>query len=292
MKSLLTVIAFLYTSTAFGANLLYKQSFEEPVEKSPEIQWITSGYAVTQAIVTHNPADGQKSVRGNFNPAVTDPITGMKGVTFTQLKINFAQVPTLKNWYPTTDKIYVSWKFKLDKCHWQGTDYSNPDPIRTSGKFAYLRMNENPATSYYLTMNGGNAGSSALSANSWNNLWEDWYGRAALWLANGEPWGSDGKWHKISFFVGKSSNGQKYLMWWIDDKLMKAEKYEQDGKMKISNDFILDSIQFWHSKGTEMDKSTDPDPNDTDYCNGWQIDDFQVWDDVPNHPLPPKPISP
>lgn len=292
MKPLLAAIAILYTSSTTGANLLYKQSFEDPIEKSPEVQWVTPGYPITQAIVTHKPADGQKSVRGNFNPLVTDPITGAKGITFTQLKINFSQIPNLKGWYQTTDKIYVSWKFKLDKCHWQGTEYVNTDPFRTSGKFAYLRMKEDPATSYYFTMNGGSSGSAALSANSWNNLWEQWYGRAALWLANSQPWGSDGKWHKISFFIGKSPNGQKYLMWWIDDKLMKADRYEPDGRMKISNDFILDSIQFWHSKNTEMDKSIDPDLKDTDYCNGWQIDDFQVWDDISNQPLPPRPIAP
>lgn len=293
MKSLLTALVLsLTTPFALGATMLYKQSFENPIELSPEIQWITTGYPVTQALVTHMPADGEKSVRGNFNPLLKDPITNMTGVTFTQFKINFSKIDKLKNWYPTTEKIYVSWKFKLDECYWKGTDYDNTDPYRVSGKFAYLKMKEDPATSYYFTMNGGSAGSAALSANSWNNLWEQWYGRSALWLANGTQWGADGKWHKLSFFIGKRADGQKYIMWWIDDKLMKADKYEVDGKMKIYNGFVLDSIQFWHSKNTEMDKSIDPNPNDDQYCNGWQVDDFQVWDDISNQPLPPTPLAP
>ena len=102
------------------------------------------------------------------------------------------------------DKIYVSWWFKLDKCHWKGPSYPNTDPIRTTGKFAFLRMNEDPASAYYFTMNGGELREAALSANKWNNLWEEKYGRPSLWLNNktADPWGADGKWHKLSFFIG------------------------------------------------------------------------------------------
>lgn len=291
MKSkLLPLVALcIFTNSAIGAQLLYKQSFETPIEDNPEIQWLTKGYPQTQAIVEYMPQHGTKSVRGNFNPAVKDPITGLQGYSFVQLKLNFRGVPKLKAWYPTAEKVYVSWWFKHDPCFWQGSNYKNTDPIRTTGKIAFLRMNEDPATSYYFTMNGGQPGSAALSANSWNDLWQTWYGRPSLWLENGIPWGATGKWHKISFLIGVE-NKQKYLMWWVDEKLMKADRFDPNGKNKISNEFVMDSIQFWHSFKDDMDASVEsPEPG---VCNGWQIDNIEIWDDIPNQPLPPKPLNP
>lgn len=290
MKRPITIaILSLCTNFAFAAELLYKQSFETPIEENPEIQWLTKGYPQTQAVVDYMPQDGKKSVRGNFNPNVVDPITGLKGYNFVQLKINFKQVPKLKAWYPTAEKVYGSWWFKHDPCLWKGSNYKNSDPIRTTGKIAFLRMNEDPATSYYFTMNGGVEGSAALSANSWNDLWQQWYGRPSLWLDNGIPWGATGKWHKISFFIGKENN-QKYLMWWIDDKLMKADRFAPNGKNKIYNGFVLDSIQFWHSFSGDIDASEElPEPG---VCNGWQIDNVQIWNDIPAAPLPPTPLKP
>lgn len=294
MKSkLLSLIALSFISySSLGATLLYKQSFEDPIELLPEIQWTTKGYPLTQAVVTDSPQDGEKSIRGNFNSNVVDPLTKLPGYNFTQLKLNFKQIPALTkdNWYKNTDKIYVSWWFKLDPCHWQGSNYQNNDPIRTTGKIAFIRMNEDPATSYYFTMNGGEGGSAALSANSWNSLWQQWYGRPSLWLASGAPWGATGKWHKLSFFIGRNEKGEKYLMWWMDNKLMKADRFEPDGKNRIYDGFILDSIQFWHSFKDDIDGSIEsPQPG---LCNGWQLDNVEVWDDIPNAPLPPTPLKP
>lgn len=289
MKFLLTLgFSFLFSSFAFSAELLYKQSFETPIEDNPEIQWITKGYPQTQAVVDYQPQEGSKSVRGNFNPAIKDPITGLQGYSFVQFKLNFKQVPKLRSWYANADKVYVSWWFKHDICHWQGPSYNNDDPLRTTGKMAFLRMNEDPATSYYFTMNGGATGTAALSANSWNNLWEQWYGRPSLWLSNGSPWGADGKWHKLSFYIAQES-GQKYLTWWIDDKLMKSDRFDPDGKNKIYNGFILDSIQFWHSFKDDLSQSIES--NAPGHCNGWQIDNIEVWDGLPTRPLPPKPLN-
>lgn len=269
---------------ANSANLLYRQGFETPVENHPEIQWKTHGYELTQAIVNHEPKEGDKSVRGNFNPKITDPITKMKGVPFVQLKINFKQIAALKNWYHTTDQVYVSWWFKHDKCHWKGPSFNNADPLATTGKFAFIRMNEDPATSYYFTMNGGQNGNGVLAANNWHDFWQKLYNIPSLYLSNQRPWGADGLWHKLSFFIGKHNNEQKYLMWWIDDHLMQADKYEKDGKNKIYNGFTMDSIQFWHSFSGNTDDSI---PVNGGSCNGWQIDDFQVWDGIPNKPKPP-----
>src|SRR5690606_39035496 len=119
------------------------------------------------------------------------------------------------------------------------------DPIALSGKFAYLRMNENPGTSYYLVMSGGEVGEGVLSTNGWNSLFEQWYNRPSLYLNTYNSYGADGIWHKLEVHITKS-NGQKYMAWWIDGKLMRSERFESNkGYHKIYNSFIMDSIQFW-----------------------------------------------
>lgn len=287
MKRLVALITMIFTPiSSFSAEMLYRQSFETPLAQNPEIQWTTSGYSVTQAIVEHKPKHGTKSVRGNFNSDIVDPITGLRGEPFVQFKINFNKVPALKDWLKQTKQVYVSWWFKHDACHWRGTAFSNNDPLKTTGKFAFIRMNEDPATSYYFTTNGGSNGDGTLSANSWNDLWQGWYNRPTLWTKTGQPWGSDGKWHKLSFYIGHKSNGQKYMMLWINDFLMNNTTYEPDGRFNINNDFIMDSIQFWHIKQTDISDSTRI-PNSEDVCNGWQVDDIQVWSDKPSRPMPP-----
>lgn len=295
MKKTFPIVLMLLLAPieAIGAEMLYRQSFEGPLASSPEIQWQTSGYAITQAQIgdlsttdVDDPKDGQKSVRGNFNKSVKDPISLVQGNPFVQFKINFAKIPALKDWYATTPRIYVSWWFKFDKCHWKGTSFDNPDPLKVNGKFAYIRMNENPATSYYFTMEGGAQGLGTFSVNDdqWMKLWQDLYKRPTVYLQNDQPYGSDGTWHQLSFLIDKHPSGQKYLMWWIDGKLMRSDRFDLEGKHVIVNDFILDSVQFWHTKAEAMDKTEGA-------CNGWQIDDFQVWDNTPLKPMPPKIIK-
>lgn len=293
MKNLISILLVLLLAPheLMAAEMLYRQSFEDPVVTSPGIQWETSGYPITQAQISDdllntqldNPLNGSKSIRGNFNKSAIDPISKIAGNPFVQFKINFDEIPTLKEWYLTTPRIYVSWWFKLDRCHWKGTAFDNPDPLLVSGKFAYLRMNEDPATSYYFTMEGGAEGKGTFSVNdaTWMKIWENLYKRGAIYLQNNTPFGSDGNWHQLSFLIDKHSDGQKYLMWWIDGKLMRADRFDLEGKHVISNDFILDSIQFWHTKADAVDKTEGA-------CNGWQIDDFQVWDDAPLKPMPPS----
>jgi hypothetical protein len=275
-----------------AATRLYRQGFETPVENNPEIEWISSGYPLSQKIVSANPKEGTKSVRGNFNKSKIDPITKMAGDPFTHFKIYLKNIPQVKDWYKTTNKIYVSYWFKLDKCFWSGSTFENTNPLNTTAKFLYIRMNEDPATSYYLSVGDSATGEGILQVNDagWDSLWQQWYNnRSAFWTKTGVPYGADGQWHQLSFFVAKPSN-QKYISWWIDGNLMRKDEVEPDGKFKISNDFIMDSFQFWITRDTAVDTSKEIDPKDTsNFCNGWQIDDVQIWDDIPSKPKPPTP---
>jgi hypothetical protein len=286
-KFICSFLMFIAPQFVFSADLLYRQSFETPVESNPEIVWTSHGYPLSQAIVTNNPKHGEKSVRGNFNPNVVDPITKMKGDTFPHFILDFHKLPALKNHLSSDKEVYVSWWFKLDKCLWKGSTFSNTDPLQARAKFAYVRMGQDPATSYYFSVQGGSKGTGVFQANSdnWISLWQKLYGAAALWTDNGRPYGPDGQWHKLSFYIGKDLIGQKHLMWWIDDELMKKERYESSSKYKIFNDFKMDSIQFWITKKGELDASENVE--DGNYCNGWQIDDVQIWSGLPHRPKPP-----
>lgn len=198
--------------SASGQQLMYRQSFEEPIEQFQEIQWITAGYAVTQSVVSHLPKHGSFSIRGNFNPNVFDPIAKIQGNPFTQLKINFNKIENVKDWYSIAPEIYVSWWFKLDRCDWRGPALNKTETIALSGKFAYLRMNENPGTSYYLVMRGGNRGEAVLSSNGWTHLFQDWYNRASLYLNTEHSYGADGEWHKISALITNDGVQKKDCM--------------------------------------------------------------------------------
>lgn len=287
------VCSFLFTTaitslSAFGANMLYNQDFETPLADNPEISWNASGREVAVTLVRDNPKNGSWSARGNFNENVVDPLTNDRGQPNPHFDIRLDQVPALKNWLPSAKNIYISWWFKLDACHWKGTTFSNSNPLKASAKFAYLNMNNNPQTSYYLSLGGGNDGDGILQTNSgtWMRSWETLYKRASLYTATGKSFGTDGKWHKLSFHISTESDGKKYMRWWIDDILMRADSMAAGGKFEISKDYIIDTIGFWHTAQGIIDKSTSTGTGN--HCNGWQIDSLQVWDDVPARPLPPN----
>lgn len=289
MKKLLCILLMVSAPLAANsANMLYRQSFETNITDNPEIIWTSHGYPLSQAIVANNPKHGEKSVRGNFNKDVVDPITKMRGDPFPHFILDFHQIPSLRSHLLSDRPLYVSWWFKLDKCLWKGDSFLNSDPLQARGKFAYIRMNQHPESSYYFSLQGGSTGSGVFQANNdrWISMWQKLYNAAALWTDTGKPYGPDGQWHKLSFYINRDDRGQKYLMWWIDDQLMKKERYELNSKYKVSNEFTMDSIQFWITKHADLGKSEDTGESGN-YCNGWQIDDVQVWDDLPARPLPP-----
>ncbi len=280
-------------TAGFAQTMLYQQGFETPLAQNPELE---SGSRTldgvtypTQAIVSHMPREGSKSLRGNFNRNYVDPITGLRGHEFTNMIVDFKKVPKLKNWYATTDQIYVSWWFKLDQVKWRGTDFNSSDPIMVSGKFAYLLMNKNPATSYYFTMNGGATGQGTVSTNDsgWMQQWQNLYSRPSLSsLRSGKSFGADGQWHKLGFYIYKNEAGERRLKWWMDDQLMTRDIFENgSGDYRISDDFVMDGIQFWHTATGNLGLSTSVGAPDQ-YLNGWQIDDLQVWDGIPPVPEP------
>jgi|GEM_PF-6573547 len=299
MKKLAFVLIYTlsFTACANAANLLYRQSFETPIANNPEIEWTSPGYPLSQAVTTSNPKDGKYSIRGNFNTNVTDPITHMQGVPFVHFRILFDGVPALKNWYRTAPKIYASWWYKFDACDWESstgyTQVNTPGDTTTVGaKLAYFGEKERPDnSSYYFSAQGGKSGWYVLQVNgdSWMNLWQTLYNKPSFWLSNNQQGGADGNWHHLGFLITTEATGAKYITWWMDNVLMTNSAYTADGRFSISPEFVLNYIQFFYSKQEYIDISKEAGVAGN-YCNGWQIDDVQVWDDVPNNPLPPTPL--
>lgn len=292
MKKVYALSAFLVTFSfvvhASDGKLLYRQGFENPIELSPEISWQISGRPISQAVVEHEPKFGNRSVRGNFNSDVIDPIAKIRGYANVHFDIDFKKVPELSSWISNSEEIYVSWWFKLDRCHWKGTDFKNDDPLKMSAKFAYLSMNQDTETSYYLSARGGASGAGSIGVNlaSWMTMWEEQYQKSTIWGANNQGFGPDGKWHKLSFHINKKSDGKKYLRWWIDDNPMTSQSAGLDNEILLVDNYSFDTLGFWHTKQSLIDESKTLSEGDN--CNGWQIDEVQVWDGIPSRPLPPK----
>ena len=79
-------------------------------------------------------------------------------------------------------------------------------------------------------------------------------------------------------------------MWFMDEKLMKKEKYEIDSKYRIVDEFKMDSIQFWITNKGNLNTSEKKDTADN-FCNGWQIDNVEIFDDMPFALDPPSGLS-
>lgn len=287
MKTSVFLFAAALSINAHSATLLYQQGFEDPIEDSPEISWEVPGRPISQAVVTEDAKEGNRSVRGNFNSDIVDPIANIRGYANVHFDIHLRKVPELKDWISNTNQVYVSWWFKLDKCLWKGDSFDNDDPLKLSAKFAYLNMNEDPETSYYLSVQGGERGVGSIGVNSpdWMTLWEEQYRRATIWGTSGDAFGPDGRWHQLSFFINRDKDGRQFIRWWIDGVLMASSHSDREGKVRVRDDYVFDSIGFWHTKQSLINKSEAVDEGN--YCNGWQIDDLQVWDDIPVRPQPP-----
>lgn len=285
MRTFALVIIFVCANIN-AQEILYRQSFEDTnVNNAPELVWQVNGYPTSQKVVSHQPKHGQKSIRGNFNSKVLDPITNMYGTSFPHFYLDFTAIPTVKDWIVNADEVYLSWWFKYDKCLYKGSNNANSDPKKLVGKFAYIRMNQNPAESYYLTPIGGNTGEGKLQSNKgdWMDLWQSLYGKVTLYTNTGASYGADGRWHKISAHIKNIGSSSASIAWWIDRDEMKAA-FNDSEYFQISSDFRPDSIQFFYSSENSLDQSQNIG-EDNQYCNGWQLDDIQIWDKLPNHPI-------
>lgn len=277
------ILGLVFSCNIHAANRLFFEGFEKGSLEGLEA--IKSGG--TQKITTNNPFEGKYSVRGNLNIGVVDPITGLKGAGLNQFYLMINQIQS--NNIPNLDKFFVRYQFKFDDCRWNGTGFGKSlnDPHSLDLKMAYLMMNGHPESSFYVGAGGGSNGSLTLSAN--NDSWMAWtkknqnWGKYTMYLNTGAPFGSDGEWHSFSFLFEKGSY-ENYVTLFIDDRVASRSDLPS-GKLKLPLDFLIDSLQIWYTGSAQVNLST----NRTGACNGWQVDNIEVWDGLPVDRRPESP---
>ena len=168
----------------------------------------------------------------------------------------------------------------VDDCKWAGSGYggSSDDPNMVDMKFAYLRTGNDPADSFYFSGVVGNGGTFRLSANNsaWmtetkNSLW----GTYTLYFRPPNPVGSDGKWHKYAMHINYSSSNPVMRLYVDDQVLVRTDNGQSDIPMPA--DYRLETFQIPYTGNAQVNQSSDR----TGICNGWQIDDIQVWNGMP-----------
>lgn len=282
IASILIAITF-YSSYAEAARRLYYQGFEDSGDSWKGPNDIETRHAVK---VSHAPRSGSYSLRGNLNRDVIDPITGVRGDPW----LGGAELVNSSLRLNTPNEVYVSYWFRLDDCKQSGPSFSSSDPIYAGMKGAYLTMGDNTSTSIYTGWGGGARGEFRLGFNDGNGTWTPWAlangWRSAFWGETGQPWGWDGRWHRFEMHI-RYGTTRSIAKFWIDGHLVKGTNSFFDGAINFPPDYHLDQINFWYTAQELLSTST----NRTGYCNGWQIDDIEVWDGYPNAPSPPTNLT-
>jgi len=269
----LLVAGMVVSSATPAANRLYKEDFETADGWKT---YLSYGSVLSVKRVTAQPRSGSGSLRGNFNPSITDPVTGLKGVAGTPLAL---KLPNLKN--QTPNGVYMSFWLRFDKCSWGGSQGYEGPTGGMDGKFSYMVNGTDPAQSFYPVMKGGATGLMQLGFNSSGTDWESWVTRNGwpspkLWDGNtGKSWGPDGLWHQYEISLEYGST-KSYMTMWVDGKPASFAAF-RDGRIPMPPNFHMSEYGFFYVPSQLTDRSQ---PNG-ESCNGWQLDDLEVWDGKP-----------
>lgn len=285
----------LYFQDFEGTGDTWKADFQSGAWTVPEPDLIKK--------VTNNPHSGSYSIRGNFNANITDPITGVAGTTGSGL-LHFGLNSSLANILKTQtpNEVYITYWFIFDDCKWNGTIF-NRDPVTgVQGKFAYLKFNNEPYIAFFPTMMGGPHGETSLGANMgpsggevevrWMAFFNEYWGTIASQTFRTEsPYGTDGLWHRVEWHI-RYGSPYSVMRMWIDGRLAILNEPSKpqtlrEGNIPLPPDFHVEGINFWQVDQNSISLSEDR----TGYCNGWQIDDIEIWDGFPKRPSLPSNLT-
>lgn len=279
------------TTTTPPLGRLFKQDFEGPGDTSWKTDFASGNWSspapdlVKQ--VTNNPHAGTYSIRSNLRNTLVDPITGVTGTTNSgNLTFILKQVETTLN-TATPDAAYMKYWFRYDDCAWAGSVAwdGGTGSARVTGKGIYLTDNETSSTSFYTGHAGGDTGEIRIASNYsgvqaiTDYLTANWPGGDVVQtLTTGASWGADGTWHSIEFYIqygaGPSSG---HLMTITIDGNLATNATWTNGEIPLPAEWHFDAPQFWYNDQNQISASTDRSGS----CNGWQIDDLEIWDRLP-----------
>lgn len=293
------------TSHSVFAAKLYSQGFENGDT------YLSEGFKTqfgTGTVVSVNPKSGSFSYRANMNQTpsyldansqkktdynggtAVDPITNLPGDGTVSLSIDFSRyVPA------GVKEVYFSYYFLLDKCDWDGTNFTRntTDPLMVDAKLAFM-VTPHPTdpgnfAGYYIGAGGGASGNITPAPNHapWVN-WESTNKFGSAWTYTKSPWGADGKWHHFAIHIKYGSSFHLAKIWVDGNPALGNGTKATDGWFEVHPDFKLIGWGFWYTSNQQLGLSK---PVAGGVCNGWQVDDIELWDGLPKAPKAPQLID-
>jgi hypothetical protein len=256
-----------------GADLVYSEDFESSNYQDSFRSTLWS-YVTRSDTLAHG---GTYCLRGNLVDNVADDITGLDGINNPLLEFdaNGAIEATADS-----GSVFIRYWRRFDHCTWDG-----PQDGKGKGEY-FTDINIGTGGFYSSTMYSPDDGYPNFTFSANNATWVTWtqtaWGHTKSYLNNDEWEGvdqADGEWHKFEYFFDYDSNT---FEGWMDDVRLDPvgdyTGYYSDGKIPIHPDFVLRGLQFLYVADAQVSGSIDGDG----FAVGYQYDDIEVWDDIPN----------
>jgi len=280
-KKSICTIAIIMTSVQqiMAATLVHLLDFETA---GWEQSFRTGAWHDTVNVVSLNSHGGKYCLRGNLKEGISDPITKLPGENNPQLEYIGNDISS-----KVSNEIFIRYWRRLDNSIWSGTEagqgkgeYLTDTIFGTAAFFTGMWFLPN---NYSLCDNG--------AFTEWCTLDANWsYSRAVLDSNAANPGGADGKWHKIEIYINYATH---YITFWIDGNILhgidsgSSECARFGTQIAIPPDFRLRGLQFFYVHPEQVITSTDG----TGFACGWQLDDIEVWDGIPDADMIP-PVEP
>ena len=275
------VLLILWATPLLSATRLYYEDFESSGWEAGFRGGDWSGHV---ARTTNHPQSGSYCLRGQAMDRA-DPITKLTGIQNPQLECDFGGISS-----HTPNEVFVRYYIRFDDANWTNISSDTGEVLATDfyGKFAYLTDDKYGLGFMWFNWgaNGGNPGAMHLEPNGgpYSDPWlmENWAGNFALYSMPSGTIGIDGQWHKVEIYLNYTEN---YAMFW-GDGVLSTKSVFPDGEIPIHPESHLRGIQFWHFAFGTTEDSTDGPPGE--YACGWQIDNIEVWDGLPDQTSDPE----
>lgn len=284
-------------SIAFAAEKIASLDFESPGWESQFTGQNAWGDKIVRT--THDPFSGSYSLRWNQyqgSNARPDPITGKEGIGNSLLDwrggVNIVDL--------TPHEMYFSMRFRHD-------DYSNDAGFSDSARklFYLVDANYNVGAMYIKFQLGKNTPHISYGNGNYNENWafENW-GYNNMFLQSSGPSVSpslNGDWRRCEMYFNYDEH---YVMIWFDGVLMLPKNGGSNGTYweRFPADAAAGRIRYdpnlnLHFKGFQIGyfaKTYDCTNcrDDSEYYCGFQVDDLEVWNGMPNAPEASEPGRP
>ncbi len=275
------------TEVARG-QLLYRQDFESDGWQDEFTG--RSTWEPRVAVVTHAPHGGARSLRGNQMADVVDPITGLPGRGNVLLDWRGAGHDIHER---TPHELYFSYWFRHDDFSYAGEGEGKllyfVDAEGCSTRAMYLGGQLHQRDLFIAYDNGCGSNRWAHCANSVHGAdvcdpcradgtCDNW-GYSGLYLRNPEVAPAAGLWRHFEYHV---DYGARRMRFWVDSHPITHARYP-DGRIAYGPERTFRWTGFQLFYASTSDGRDFPEcVSGEGACAGWQIDDLEVWDGMPD----------